>query len=173
MVESIPMLALAWRFRKWIGIALLALAIGGWLLHQYRAAISAAEARGEARIKIQWTADTAARDKASAEAIAASRQKEQAALAANEVIVNDYTQKLVAAAGERDGYFGMLQRARGEIRSCTSARATDSVIAATAGEATIAERIDRATAGVIVESKQNADQLDALISVIKGQLNAD
>jgi hypothetical protein len=64
----------------------------------------------------------------------------------------------------------MLQRARGEVRTCAAREATGSLITATAGEATVLERIDRATAGLIVESRQNADQLDALIAVVKPQM---
>ncbi len=163
-------LLLVWRYRKWIGIIAGAVALV-WLIwaqvdaYGDRRAKSAREA-----VQALWDADTLARQAATDKAIADAKAKEDAARAANEVIEDEYQAKLVAAAGERDGYYRMLQQARNQVRAVTSREATSAVIAATAGEASIADRIDRAVAGVIVEHRANSDQLDALIAVVKPQM---
>lgn len=164
------MLALLWQFRRYVAYALLAAALIGALTWYRHSLIAAGIKQGEARINALWQADTAKRDAIAAHSIAAAREKEQTARDANALIEDAYEQKLVAAAGEHDGYFRMLQQARGKVLACGAREATSATIAATAGEASIADRIDRATAGLITEARNNADQLDALIGVVKPQL---
>jgi hypothetical protein len=162
--------ALLWRLRKPIGIAagLLALfAAVGWQVHAFG---ERAEERGRAEIRDLWQADTLARDAVNAAELARQAADREVQRKANDAILEDYNAKLLAAAGDRDNYFRLLQRARGEVHSLAAGQATGARIAATAGEAGIAERIDRAVAGVIVEARANADQLDAVIAVIKPQV---
>lgn len=156
--------------RKWIGYGLAAVLVAALLLAYRHSLIVDGRRQGEAKVQALWDADVAAREAVANKAIVAARAKEAAARAANEVIVNEYTQKLVSIAGERDGYYGLLRQARGTVLACRANQATDQLIAATAGEAAVAERIDRAIAAVIVESKLNAEQLDALIAVVNGQM---
>lgn len=156
--------------RKWIGYGLAAVLVAALLLAYRHSLIVDGRRQGEAKVQALWDADVAAREAVANKVIVAARAKEAAARAANEVIVNEYTQKLVSIAGERDGYYGLLRQARGTVLACRANQATDQLIAATAGEAAVAERIDRAIAAVIVESKLNAEQLDALIAVVKGQM---
>jgi len=156
--------------RKWVGYGLAAVLVASLLLAYRHSLIVDGRRQGEANIQALWDADVMIREAAANKAIVAARAKEAAARAANEVLVNEYTQKLVSIAGERDGYYGLLRQARGTVLACRANQATGALIAATAGEAAVAERIDRAIAAVIVESKLNAEQLDALIAVVKGQM---
>jgi hypothetical protein len=125
---------------------------------------------GSAAVQATFDAYKASVAQTALKAIAEAQAKEHAAQAANGVIENEYQQKLAASAGERDSVFRLLQQARGKVRSCAASEATSATIAASAGEANIAERIDRAVAGTVAESRDNSDQLDALILVIRQQM---
>lgn len=164
------MITFIWANRKWIGYGLAVILVAGLLLAYRHSLIVDGRRQGETKVQALWDADVAARQSAASKSIADARSKEAAARAANEVLVNEYTQKLVSIAGERDGYYSLLRQARGTVLACRANQATGAIIAATAGEAAVAERIDRAIAAVIVESKLNAEQLDALIAVVKGQM---
>ena len=128
------------------------------------------EAKGRAKVQVLWDADTEAREKVTAKAIADALLQERAARSNNEVIEREYQAKVAAATADRDATYRLLQQARNQVRSSASREATGALIAATAGEASIADRIDRAVAGVVTESRANADQLDALIAVVKPQM---
>ena len=164
------MIAFLWANRRWIAYGLAAVAVMAALLGYRHSLLSDGRRQGEASVQALWDADAAARAATASKSISDAREKEAAARSANEVLINEYTQKLVSIAGERDGYYSLLRQARSSVFACRAGQATDSVIAATAGEASVAERIDRAIAGAIVESKLNAEQLDALIAVVKGQM---
>jgi len=161
--------AALWALRRPIGIVMGVLLLSAALLWQLNRFEKRAEARGRAEIRDLWQADTVAREKVAAAELERQLAEREARRVANDAILEDYNAKLIAAAGERDNYFRLLQRARGEVRGLAANEATGALIAATAGQASIAERIDRAVAGVIVESTNNADQLDALIAVIEPQ----
>jgi len=144
--------------------AVLLIVAGGTYLH-HKGVVS-----GRADVQAKWDADSKARDAAVAKAVADSRARETAAQETNRRIEDDYSKIISRAAGDRDTYFSLLQRARGEIRVCSAGQATSSTIAATSGEANISERIDRAIANTISEHLSNSAQLDALIAVVKPQL---
>jgi hypothetical protein len=159
-----PLLLLKY-LRYWPYVALLAALVGGAIYAHHKG-----YAAGRAQVKATFDAYKGSVEKAALQAVTEAQAKEHAAQAANEVIENEYQQKLTASAGERDSVFRLLQQARGQVRSCSAGQATGALIAATTGEANIAERVDRAVAGVVAEGRNNADQLDALIAVIKPQL---
>ena len=127
-------------------------------------------AKEHAKVQALWDADTRARDAVTAKAVADALFQERAVRSNNEVIEREYQAKLLAVAGERDDVYRLLQQARNQVRAGASREATGALIAATAGEANIADRIDRAVAGVVTEFRANADQLDALIAVVKPQM---
>lgn len=138
------MIALALKYRRLIAYGLLLAAIVGaglYLRHSGKVA-------GMAQVQALWDADTAARDKATAEAIAEVSKREIAALANNAEVLEDANAKLAAIAADRDSLYGMLQRARGEVRSLAAAEATGRLgldvatgIAARASEAEAAIRV--------------------------------
>lgn len=100
---------------------------------------------GKAAEHALWAADTAARDKAAAEAIAAQKAAELAAQAHNQEIQTDANTKLAAIAADRDNLSGMLRRADDRIRSLAAAKATgDLGISVATGIATRAEEARRA-----------------------------
>jgi len=146
-------------------ILLLALA-GAYLQHGHRRYKA-----GAAAVQALWDKDRASMQRVVDEAMAVAQIKEQTAQAYNEQVLDEYNEKLLSAAGERDSYVSLLQHARGQVRACTAGEATGALIAASAGEASVLERIDRAVAGVVIEHRANADQLDALIAVITPQLD--
>lgn len=148
---------------------------GIWYRHHL---IEAGEAAGEARIHAQWAADTARRDSADAAIRAQNAAREAQARQHNDEVVNDYAQKLAAAAGSRDEYFRLLQRAR-QVHPVPAPEAGGAASPVAAGQnpspdgaGDPAERVDRAIAAVIAEHRANSEQLNALIAVIKPQLLA-
>lgn len=150
--------------------------IGGVLGYGYsqkRAGI----ASGKAEIQAKWDADTLARDKATAEAIAAAESAKVAALQHNQEVEREYQEKLAAVTASRDQYVGLFERARDQVRKSTSDAYTGALIAFTASEAerterirVSTERVERACERVPAEARMNADQLDSLIEVIRPQL---
>lgn len=154
---------------KLVGSVAILAGLYGYAHHQGRVS-------GKASEHALWVADTQARDKATADAIAKAQAQADAARQHNTEVESEYQSKLAAVAASRDQYVGLLQRARGEVRSVTAHEATSALIAATTGEADRAERIERsierverATERVVPEATSTADQLDALIAVVKPQ----
>jgi hypothetical protein len=159
-----------WRFRKLIGYALLAAALVTAFLAYRHSLINGGIAQGRDEVKALWAKDSAARDKATQEAIASALKREDDARKHNDQVVADYAQKLSAAAGSRDEYFSLLQRARNQVRGLAANQGSSAPSPAPTCEATGTERLDSAIAAALVESRENAEQLDALIAVVKPQL---
>lgn len=155
--------ALPWR---WIGIGAAVLAVGVVYVKHRNDLIEA----GRAEVRALWDADKLLQAEAVAKAVAEAKASEAAATERNEVIEREYQEKLAAAAADRDSVYRLLQSARGQVRASASREATSATIAAATREAAIAERVDRAVAGVVTEARANADQLDALIAVVKPQM---
>jgi hypothetical protein len=129
------------------------------------------EARGKAAVQALWDADTAARDKATADAIAEVAKRETAARAANVEIIRDANEKLVAIASERDSLLGLLRAARGEVRSLASRAATDQLGAdVVARIAASAAEVDRRLADYDAACRRDAVRFEALQRQIAGQL---
>jgi hypothetical protein len=165
-----PWLTLALKYRKWIAYAALLAALIAVSLWYRHSLIAAGDKAGAARVTLQWQADTEARQKVTDKAIADAAAQEKAARLANVEIENAYFAKVAAATADRDSVYRLLQQARNQVRGIAAREATGATIAATAGEASIVDRIDRAVAGVVTEDRTNADQLDALIAVVKPQM---
>lgn len=164
LLLKFPLLGrLPWR---WIGIGAAVLAVGVVYVKHRNDLIEA----GRAEVRALWDADKLLQAEAVAKAVADAKASEAAATERNEVIEREYQEKLAAAAADRDGIYRLLQSARGQVRASASREATSATIAAATREAAIAERVDRAVAGVVAESRANADQLDALIAVVKPQM---
>lgn len=153
---------LPWRLIG-VGVLLAGLA-GGYLWHRHSLIAS-----GRAQVQALWDADTARRDAATAEAKADLAEDTTDAVVIGVEEDHGLEEKLAAAVADRDGTFRLLQRARSEVRACASGRATDAIIAADASAQERADAVDRAVAGVVTEHRMNADQLDALISVLERQ----
>jgi len=106
-------------------IALLVLA-AAWWLHSYGSKCRAeGEASGEARITLQWQADTAARDKATADAIAAAQKRAENAKKHNDEVLTDANAKLAAIDADRTSLSGLLHHANDQIHRLTAGQASD------------------------------------------------
>lgn len=162
-----------WRIAAVVAVVL----VGWWQLHAFG---ERHERIGGARIQALWDADELA-EKAVADAATLAAQLQDAADAArNQRIADDHAKELAAATADRDRYLGLLQRARAAastVRTGEAANLTGASEASTprgsAETGALAEHlaaIDRATADVMVEARQNADQLDALQSQLVPQM---
>lgn len=165
-MNPLALAKLAWKFRKWA-----AYAIGGavvaWALLAYRHSLIEL---GEARTQARWDADEAAEKAVADAAIQDNAKKEAAAAARNQEIEREYQNKLAAATADIERTYGLLRQARAAANRRAGEAATGATIAIAASEASVADRIDRAVAGVVAEHRANSDQLDALIAVVKPQM---
>ncbi len=166
----IPLPKLPWR---WIGVLGL-LVLAGWQIHAY--AERRADAR-EAEIRALWEADDLAERQEADRQATDNAAKEAAAAARNEEIIFEYDKKVAAAERDRDRYVRLLRDARAAANRSSPAQGGDQPGTAPAGEAggpegagSLAERIDRAIAAVLVEARQNADAKDALLAELIPQL---
>lgn len=168
-----PWLTIAWKFRYLIGGIALA-AVVWWQVTAYGdRERKAGEAAGRSAVEVLWQADLAAAQQAAEKAVAENKAKEEAARTTNEQIITDYINRISASAGERDRIAGLLNRARGEARNCAATEAANTSAAFAASQAQRNEylrQLDSAIAGLRAEAGNNADQLDALIAVVKPQL---
>ncbi len=88
----------------------------------------------------------------------------------NDEVESDYLAKMDKLSGERDVLVGLLKRARGQVLTLAAGQGTGAAVAAAAGPAPSTDQLDAALAAALIESRANADQLDALIAVVKPQL---
>lgn len=163
-----------WRTIGRIAVPVVVLGLAVWQVRAY--ADRVADAR-EQEVRALWEADTAARDLAAVQAVAAATALAKAALERNRDIEADYLAKLAAADAGRDDTLRLLQRARDQVRAGASREATSLTIAAQASEARrieelrrLDDRIAAATADLRVEAGQNADQLDAVLAEVIPQM---
>jgi len=161
---------LPWR---WILIGIAAVAAAAWIWAQIAAYGSRREGDGRAAVQALWDANKADIQKLTDARILENATKEAAAAARNEEIEREYKAKLAAAAADTERTYGLLRQARIAANRRAGEAATGATIAIAASEASIAERIDRAVAGVVTEHRANSDQLDALIAVVKPQIEAN
>lgn len=154
------------------GAALIA-GVLGYGYSQKRAGI----ASGKAEIQALWDADTLARDKATAEAIADAEAAKVAALQHNQEVEREYQEKLAAVVASRDQYVGLFERARDQVRAISTREGASITDALRTGEARgaerigiVARRVEAACERIPAEARMNADQLDSLIEVIRPQL---
>lgn len=165
---------LPWKLIARIAVPVVVLLVAWWQIRAYADRV-ADEREGE--ILALWEADTAARDKAALEAVAAATALAKAAVERNRDIEADYLAKLAAADAGRDDTLRLLQRARDQVRAGSSREATSLTIAAQASETRrleelrrLDDRIAAATADLRLEAGQNADQLDAVLAELGPQL---
>jgi hypothetical protein len=162
---------LAWRFRRLIAYGLAAAALIGGALWYRASLIADGRAAGEAAVRVLWAADTAARDKAAAGAIAKAEADKAAAAANNAKELRDANEKLVSIAGERDGVLGLLQSARGEVRALAARAATGQLGAdVVARIAASAAEVDRRLADYDTACRRDAVRFEALQRQIAGQM---
>lgn len=161
--------ALPWR---WIGIGAAVLAVGVVYVKHRNDLIEA----GRAEVQALWDADTAARDKVAQEQQATSQANQAGAVTIGNEVDHELEAKYDAALAERDDTLRLLQRARSEVRACSSNRASDSLVAAETSEARrlaelrqLDERFAAVAADLRAESGMNADQLDAVLEVLRRQ----
>lgn len=161
---------LAWAARKVIGIAAAALFIGYLAVSRIHAYGQHKADAARAEEHALWQADTAQRDKAAAAVILAQAQKAASDKQHNDEVESEYLAKMDKLSGERDRIVGLLQRARGQVLTLAAGQGAGAPVPAAAGPAPSPEQLDAALAAALVESRANADQLDALIAVVKPQL---
>jgi DNA-binding protein H-NS len=173
-VVMLPLLlklrALPWRFIGAVALVLLA----WWQVSAY--AERRADAR-EAEIRALWEADELAERQEADRQAADNAVQEAAAAARNEGVINEWKAKHAAAVADAGRYYRLLRDARTAASRSPPAQGGDQPGAAPAGEAggaegagSLADRIDRAIAAVLVEARQNADAKDALLAELVPQL---
>lgn len=146
------------------GAALLALVV--WQIHAYGCR---REEAGRSAVQAMWEADSMARDKAMADAIAAQKAAEEAWRKQNEVIESEYQARIASIAADRDSTYRLLQQARSALYR-SAAEDSGTGVAPAAGQASGADRLDRLFAGSIEECRANIEQLDALIEAVRPQV---
>ncbi len=165
------MIAILWQFRRPIGYALAAIAIIGLAWWRIEAYGDAREKAGKDEVQALWDADVAARDKATADAIAAQKAREEAQRASNEVTIRDYTQKLLAIAADRDSLSRRLHDYQDRLRSLAAAQAGGASGTADPGPvASSPTEADRRTDELDAACRADAEQLNALIQVVREQM---
>jgi len=164
-------LLLVWRYRKLAGYALAAVAAVWLIWAQIAAYGSRREDAGRAAVQELWEADTAARQKTTDKAIADAKAREDAAKAANVEILQDANEKLTAIAADRTSLSGLLRAARDQVRSLTSAEATDITLADVAARVAARQReIDAAYDAYDSACRRDAVRLGALQAEIRPQM---
>jgi hypothetical protein len=159
---------LPWKLIARIAVPVLVLLVAWWSIRSY--ADRVADAR-EGEIRALWEADTAARDKVAADAIAKAAAREIAALERNRDIEADYIAKLAAADAGRDDTLRLLQRARDQVRAIAASEATGQRgLDALAGIAARAAEVDRRLADYDRACRADAVRLQALQDQIRPQL---
>jgi hypothetical protein len=160
-------LAILTRFWKPIaGAAILALI--AWQIHAYG---ERREQEGRDAVKALWAADTAARDKAASDAIAAANAAAEAQRKQNEVIESEYQARLASIAADRDSVERMLREARDQVRRLAAAEASGQRgLDALAGIARRAAEVDRRLADYDAACRRDATRLDALQRQIRPQM---
>jgi len=169
MISFLPLLLgkfpkIPWRLIGAIGIAV-ALLIVAWRIHHhgYKA--------GVAEITVKWQADTAARDKADADAREADRKRQVAAQDHNDQVEKQHADDLAAISADRDGLVRLLRQADDQVRTLTAGKATDQLGIAVARQiASRAEETYRLLGNYDAACRADASQLDSLIAEIKPQL---
>jgi hypothetical protein len=125
----------------------------------------------EAEIRVLWEADTAARDKVSAEAIAKAEADKAIQLALNAQELEHAKEKLAAASADRDAVAGLLNRARDQVRRLAANEATGQRGADVfAGIAARAAEVDQRLADYDAACRRDAIRLQALQDQLRPQL---
>jgi hypothetical protein len=159
---------LPWKLIGRIAVPVLVLLVAVWQVRAY--ADRVADGR-EAEIRALWEADTAARDLAAVQAVAAATALAKAALERNRDIEADYLAKLAAADAGRDDTLRLLQRARDQVRAIAGREATGQRgLDALAGVAARAAEVDRRLAEYDASCRRDAVRLAALQAEIRPQL---
>lgn len=161
--------ALPW---KWIG-AVAVMLLAWWQIRAYADRVAD---RREAEVRALWAEDTAARDKVAADQKTAAQANQAGAVTIGNEVDHELEAKYDAALAERDNTLRLLQRARSEVRACSSNRASDSLVAAETSEARrlaelrqLDERFAAVAADLRAEAGMNADQLDGLLRLLRAQ----
>ncbi len=169
-MNPLAFLKLAWAARRYIAIAAAGLLIGYLAVSRIHAYGNSRAAEARSTEHALWQADVAARDKAAAQVIIAQAAKAARDLAHNNEVESDYLAKMDKLSGERDVLVGLLKRARGQVLTLAAGQGAGTAVLAAAGPAPSPDQLDAALAAALIESRANADQLDALIAVVKPQL---
>jgi hypothetical protein len=157
-----------WKLIGRIAVPVLVLLVAWWSIRSY--ADRVADAR-EAEIRALWESDTAARDKAAADAIAESAAREKVALERNRDIEADYLAKLAAADAGRDDTLRLLQRARDQVSALAGREATGQRgLDALTGVAARAAEVDRRLVEYDAACRRDAVRFGALQEQVRGQL---
>jgi hypothetical protein len=159
---------LPWKLIGRIAVPVLVLLVAWWQIRSY--ADRVADGR-EAEIRALWEADTAARDKVAAKAIADSAAREKVALERNRDIEADYLAKLAVADAGRDDTLRLLQRARDQVRAIAASEATGQRgLDALSGVAARAAEVDRRLVEYDASCRRDSVRFGALQEQIRGQL---
>jgi len=149
-----------------LGAALLAALL--WGVHSYGVRRYKA---GEAARQALWEADAHARDKATADAIAAVQERERQAVAHNVEVIRDANEKLVAIAADRESLAGRVRDYENSLRRLSAGQATSQLGADVgAGIAARAAAVDAAYDAYDRACQRDAVRFGALQDQIRGQL---
>ena len=146
------------------GVAVAALAAGAlWYRHSLIA-------EGKAQVQALWDADEAA-EKAVADAASLEALRQDAEDAQrNEGVIRDLNEKHAADLAGRDNLYRLLQRHAATTDTIRASQIAGSAAALAASETRRDERLDGLLADALTDARLNADQLDALIAVVKPQM---
>ena len=159
--------------KVWLGLALgLVLFVGGWWLHDHLIALG--DAKGAARVQALWDKDRAQIAALTAQAAADNAKQAAEAAANNGRIISALQTQLSAASA---GQSALAQRLR-DAEARTAARGSalpgppGQPPAPLASTAPSASGLAEICAALDTEDQHNADQLDALIAQIRGQVKS-
>ena len=168
----IPALALAWRYRRIIGIALIVLGLL-WLVR--REVVQYGDGRA-AEVQARWDADELA-EKAVADAATLKNQLEDAAdEARNTQVAAQYESRVAAATADNARLARLLRQATASAGASRAAQGPDQPGAAPTGPQGSDEPpaaglgIEQLIADALTEARQNADQLDAVLAELTPQM---
>lgn len=163
----IPALSILWRYRKLAGAILAIIAISVLAYRLHHAGVKA----GRAEIQAKWDADTAHRDKVSAEAIAKEAAKAEAARKRNDEVMRNVNAQLLAIAADRDSLGRMYLQASGEVRRLAASQATDKLgLVVTTGIAARSAALEEAFDAYDRACQRDAVRFKALQDEIRPQL---
>lgn len=155
-----------------VGALVIFMSAVGWAFY---ATYHAGKKAGSDAIQKLWDEDKAKIQATADAAIAQATKDKETAIAANEVIANDYQAQLLAANASAAQFAQRLRNAEAIIAAGggSSAKAPDKPGSVNPGSPAVAELLGQLVTLVTdlrTDCKADADQLDALIAQLKPQL---
>ncbi len=175
-----PVLAICegiWKYRRLVGYAAAAIAIVWFAWAKIHAYGDRRESEGRAAVQALWDVERANAIKAAKGAESARIASEAATAARNQEIEREHQEKLAAARRDNARLERMLQHAiesaasgGGNPEVAGSAGAVEAGPPGSDDPAHGAAGVAADIAAALTEARENAEQLDALIQVVRGQM---